>query len=146
MRCIDEHEAFLHAAAAHAIGDAVGDVQEGHFARNVERDVVGKGFHRTVLRCLAANCHGNHLLIEVDSGGANDHRKWEWKIALQRLADEFGLIVAVTHYPPGASKWNPIDNRMFSLISANWAGEPLSSYETILKYIRTTHSQKGFHC
>ena len=88
----------------------------------------------------------NHLLIEVDSGGANDHRKWEWKIALQSLADEFGLIIAVTHYPPGASKWNPIDHRMFSLISANWAGEPLASYETMLKYIRTTHSEKGFHC
>jgi hypothetical protein len=86
------------------------------------------------------------LLIEVDSGGANDHRKWEWKIALQRLADEFGLIVAVTHYPPGASKWNPIDHRMFSRISANWAGEPLASYETMLKYIWTTHSEKGFQC
>jgi hypothetical protein len=89
---------------------------------------------------------GNHLLIEVDSGGANDHRKWEWKIALQNLADAFDLIIAVTHYPPGASKWNPIDHRMFSLISANWAGEPLASYETMLKYIRTTHSEKGFHC
>lgn len=87
-----------------------------------------------------------HLLIEADSGGANDHRKWEWKIALQGLADEFGLIITVTHYPPGASKWNPIDHRMFSLISANWAGEPLVSYETMLKYIRTTHSEKGFHC
>jgi hypothetical protein len=87
-----------------------------------------------------------HLLIEADSGGANDHRKWEWKIALQTLADEFGLIIAVTHYPPGASKWNPIDHRMFSLISANWAGEPLDSYEKILKYIRTTHSETGFQC
>jgi Rhodopirellula transposase DDE domain len=87
-----------------------------------------------------------HLLIEADSGGANDHRKWEWKIALQALADEFGLTIAMTHYPPGASKWNPIDHRMFSLISANWAGEPLVSYETMLKYIRTTRSAKGFHC
>jgi hypothetical protein len=86
------------------------------------------------------------LLIEVDSGGANDHRKWEWKIALQDLADEWGLIIAVTHYPPGASKWNPIDHRMFSLISANWAGEPLVTYETMLKYIRATHSDTGFHC
>jgi Rhodopirellula transposase DDE domain len=88
----------------------------------------------------------NHLLIEVDSGGANDHRKWEWKFALQGLADEFGLTITVTHFPPGASKWNPIDHRMFSLISANWAGEPLRSYETILKHIRTTRSDTGFHC
>lgn len=88
----------------------------------------------------------SRLLIEVDSGGANDHRKWEWKFALQKLADEFGLTITVTHFPPGASKWNPIDHRMFSLISANWAGEPLRSYETILKHIRTTRSATGFHC
>ena len=62
------------------------------------------------------------------------------------MADEFGLIITVTHYPPGASKWNPIDHRMFSLISGNWAGEPLVSYETMLGYIRRTRSAKGFHC
>jgi len=86
------------------------------------------------------------LLIEVDSGGANDHRKWGWKVALQRLADEFGLTLTVTHYPPGASKWNPIEHRMFSPISENWTGEPLVSYETIMKYIRTTQTETGFHC
>jgi hypothetical protein len=86
------------------------------------------------------------LLIEADGGGANDPRKWEWKVALQGLADEFGLIITVTHYPTGASKWNPIDHRMFSLISANWSGEPLVSYETILGYIRRTRSSEGFHC
>ena len=86
------------------------------------------------------------LLIEADAGGANAARKWEWKAALQGLADEFGLIITVTHYPPGASKWNPIDHRMFSLISANWSGEPLVSYETILGYIRGTRSLEGFHC
>jgi hypothetical protein len=86
------------------------------------------------------------LLIQVDSGGANDHRKWEWKMALQQLADEHRLTITVTHFPPGASKWNPIEHRMFSLISGNWAGEPLSSYETILKHIRTTRSSARFHC
>lgn len=86
------------------------------------------------------------LLIEADAGGANAATKWEWKVALQRLADEFDLIITVTHYPPGASKWNPIDHRMFSLISANWAGEPLVSYETILGYIGRTRSSKGFRC
>jgi hypothetical protein len=86
------------------------------------------------------------LLIEADAGGANDARKWEWKVALQALADEFDLVITVTHYPPGASKWNPIDHRMFSLISGNWAGEPLTSYEGMLKSIRTTRSSAGFHC
>jgi hypothetical protein len=86
------------------------------------------------------------LLIEADCGGANDYRKWEWKVGLQRLADEFDLTITVTHYPPGASKWNPIDHRMFSLISGNWAGEPLVSYETVLQHIRRTRSTTGFHC
>jgi hypothetical protein len=86
------------------------------------------------------------LLIEADGGGANSARKWEWKVALQGLADEFGLIITVTHYPPGASKWNPIDHRMFSLISGNWCGEPLVSYEAILGYIRRTRSSQGFYC
>jgi hypothetical protein len=86
------------------------------------------------------------LLIEADSGGSNDYRKWEWKLALQDLADEFGLVITVTHYPSGASKWNPIDHRMFSLISSNWRGEPLTSYEVMLKYIRRTRSEAGFHC
>lgn len=86
------------------------------------------------------------LLIQADCGGANDYRKWEWKVGLQRLADEFNLEITVTHYPPGASKWNPIDHRMFSLISGNWAGEPLDSYEKMLQYIRGTRSATGFHC
>jgi len=87
-----------------------------------------------------------HLLIQADGGGANDYRSRVWKMGLQHLADEFGLIITVTHYPTGASKWNPIEHRMFNLISANWAGEPLNSYETILNYIRTTTSTTGFWC
>lgn len=86
------------------------------------------------------------LLIEVDGGGPTDHRKWAWKVALQGLADEFGLILTVTHYPAGASKWNPIEHRLFSPISGNWAGEPLVSYATILKYIRTTRTETGLQC
>ena len=86
------------------------------------------------------------LLIEADAGGANGCRRWGWKVALQGLADEFGLIITVTHYPPGASKWNPVEHRLFGPISENWAGEPLVSYETMLKYIRTTSSATGLHC
>jgi Rhodopirellula transposase DDE domain len=86
------------------------------------------------------------LLIEADCGGANGNRRLAWKAALQRFADEFRLIITVTHYPPGASKWNPIEHRMFSLISGNWAGEPLVNYETMMKFIRRTRSASGFHC
>lgn len=62
------------------------------------------------------------------------------------MADETGLAITVTHYPTGASKWNLIEHRMFSAISANWAGQPLDSYETILKYIRATRTTTGFRC
>jgi hypothetical protein len=86
------------------------------------------------------------LLLAMDGGGANDPRTWLWKVALQNLADETGLIIVVTHYPSGASKWNPIEHRMFSVISGNWAGEPLASYETIVKFIRTARTESGFHC
>jgi hypothetical protein len=86
------------------------------------------------------------LLIQADSGAANDPRKVAWQVGLQEMADQLGLEITVTHYPPGASKWNPIDHRMFSLISANWAGEPLVSYEVILNRIRATRSSRGFHC
>jgi hypothetical protein len=67
-------------------------------------------------------------------------------VALQDLADEFALIITVTHYPAGASKWNPIEHRMFSPISGNWAGKPRVSYETILKHIRTTRTATVLHC
>ena len=86
------------------------------------------------------------LLIQADSGGANACDSWLWKVELQKLADEFHLAITVTHYPPGASKWNLIEHRMFSVISQNWAGQPLVSYETVLKFIRTSTTETGFHC
>jgi len=84
------------------------------------------------------------LHILADSGGSNSYRSRLWKFALQeKLADQHNLSVTVSHYPPGASKWNPIDHRLFSEISKNWAGRPLDSYETMLKYIRTTKTKTG---
>ena len=86
------------------------------------------------------------LAIEADCGGGNNPRVWEWRVGLQRLADEFGLTITVGHFPQGASKWNLIEHRMFNLISANWAGEPLLSYEVMLQFIRGTRSSTGFRC
>lgn len=86
------------------------------------------------------------LLIEADCGGGNGNACWLWKFGLQQLADEFGLRITVTHLPTGASKWNPVEHRCFCFISENWAGHPLTSYETMLKYIRTTKTETGFHC
>lgn len=86
----------------------------------------------------------NELLILADCGGGNSARARAWKYHMQhQLCDPFGLKVTVCHYPPGASKWNPIEHHLFSHISNNWAGKPLESYETVLKYIRTTKTCDG---
>ena len=87
-----------------------------------------------------------HLLIEADCGGSDGNRSLAWKVRLQVLAGELGLQITVTHYPTGASRWSPIEHRMFNLISGNCAGQPLESYETMLKHIRTTKSTIGFQC
>ena len=86
------------------------------------------------------------VLIEADCGGSNGNRCHAWKGQLHAFADEFGLTLTVTHYPTGASKWNPIEHRMFNLISANWSGQPLASYETLLQHLKTTRSTTGFQC
>ena len=77
-------------------------------------------------------------------GGSNGARPRAWKKFLQeRLADPYGLTITVAHYPPGASKWNPIDHRMFSEITKNWAGEPLQSFQTLVNFARNTRTQTG---
>jgi len=84
------------------------------------------------------------LAILADSGGSNAPTCRAWKHGLQRqLCERHGLTVTVAHYPSGASKWNPIEHRLFSEISKNWAGRPLDSYDTILNYLRTTRTNTG---
>ena len=82
--------------------------------------------------------------MHADCGGSNSVRSWLWKEQLQvQIADRFGLEVTVCHYPTGCSKWNPIEHRLFSEISKTWAGCPLSSFETILDYLRDTTTETG---
>ena len=83
------------------------------------------------------------LLITADCGGSNGNRARLWKVSLQRLADELGLRISVCHFPPGTSKWNKIEHRMFSHISMNWRGKPLTSHEIIINLIANTTTQKG---
>ncbi len=84
------------------------------------------------------------LLILADPGGSNSCRTYAWKTEIQKqICNRFGLTVTIAHYPTGTSKWNPVEHRLFSEISKNWAGEPLTSYEKILKFIRTTTTQTG---
>ncbi len=126
-------------------------------ARNAGYVVVGLS-HETPAFAIAAirswwlevgrqHYGGQHeLLIQADSGGANGNRCWLWKLGLQQLADEFNLTITVTHYPTGASKWNAIEHRLFCRISSNWAGQPLISFETVLKFIGTTRTGTGLRC
>ena len=103
---------------------------------------------RTWWRCVGSGVYPRrkHLLILADGGGANGSGCWQWKQGLQGLANEFGLTITVMHYPPGASKWNPIEHRMFGPISSNWQGHPLVSYAVMLKLIRAAKTKTGFTC
>jgi hypothetical protein len=84
------------------------------------------------------------LLILADSGGSKGARVRAWKYELQRrVVDPFGLSVTVCHYPTGASKWNPVEHRLFSEISKRWGGQPLDTYPTILRLIAETKTQTG---
>jgi len=96
--------------------------------------------------CSTTYPNQQHLLIEADSGTPNGRRQRLWKFCLQQFANEFNLTITVTHFPTGASKWNPIEHRMFSLISGNWASEPLVDYDLMLNFIRNTSSTTGFSC
>ena len=83
------------------------------------------------------------LLITADAGGSNGYRLRLWKLKLQEFADEADLTVRVCHFPPGTSKWNKVEHRLFSFISTNWRGEPLRDYETIVQLIAKTTTAKG---
>ncbi len=96
------------------------------------------------------DCHGQRypeateLLVLADCGGSNGARSRAWRHSLQHhLADPYGLSVTVCSYPSGASKYNPIEHRVFSEISKNWAGRPLTDYETVVNYISTTRTKTG---
>jgi Rhodopirellula transposase DDE domain len=83
------------------------------------------------------------LLITADGGGSNSSRNRLWKVALQELADDLGLRLSVCHFPPGTSKWNKIEHRLFSFITNNWRGRPLTSYEVIVNLIASTTTKTG---
>jgi hypothetical protein len=83
------------------------------------------------------------LLICADCGGSNGRRRRGWKYHLQEFADEFGIRVTICHYPPGTSKWNKIEHKMFSFISINWQGKPLVDYETVVNLISGTRTKSG---
>ncbi len=83
------------------------------------------------------------ILITADGGGSNGWRLRLWKLELQKFADQTGRCISVCHFPPGTSKWNKIEHRLFSFISSNWRGEPLRDYETVVNLIAKTTTAKG---
>jgi hypothetical protein len=91
----------------------------------------------------AAYPNAKALLVTADCGGSNGYRLRLWRLMLQRLADDTGLAITLAHFPPGTSKWNKIEHRMFSMITMNWRGRPLISYETIVQLIGSTRTTKG---
>ena len=87
--------------------------------------------------------HARQLLITADGGGSNSHRSRLWKVSLQNLADELGIRLFVCHFPPGTSKWNKIEHRLFSFITKNWCARPLVNLEVIVNLIANTTTKKG---
>lgn len=87
--------------------------------------------------------NAKRILICADGGGSNGNRNRAWKFHLQLLSDESSLSITVCHYPPGTSKWNKIEHRMFSFISMNWAGQPLVNFETVINMISATSTKSG---
>jgi hypothetical protein len=87
--------------------------------------------------------HAKQLLICADAGGSNGYRLRLWKVELQRFCNETGLTVTVCHFPPGTSKWNKIEHRLFCHLTMNWRGRPLISHEVIVNLIGATKSAKG---
>lgn len=85
----------------------------------------------------------DRLLLCADGGGSNGSRTRAWKFFLQELANKTGMTITVAHYPPGTSKWNKIEHRMFSFISMNWKGKPLENYEAVINLIASTKTRTG---
>ena len=87
--------------------------------------------------------HAERLLLTADGGGSNGYRRRAWKVELSSLAAEIGLDITVCHFPPGTSKWNKIEHRLFSFISINWRGRPLTDYQVIIETIASTTTKTG---
>ena len=87
--------------------------------------------------------HATELFITADAGGSNGYRSHVWKAELQRVADKLGIPIHVSHFPPGTSKWNKIEHRLFSFITMNWLGRPLRTFETVVNLIGNTTRRAG---
>jgi hypothetical protein len=87
--------------------------------------------------------NASQLVMTADGGGSNSSRSKLWKVELQRFSNEIELPIVVCHFPPGTSKWNKIEHRIFSAISMNWCGRPLASHEVVINLISSTTNKSG---
>ena len=147
--CVNDHD-FRSEATGIAVLYGVYDLQANRGAMSVGVSHETSAFAATSIRHWwqqqgrRSYPQAHRLLILADTGGGNAAARGAWKDQLQtQLCDRYGLTVTGAHYPAGASKYNPIERRLFSQISRNWAGEPLVSYDKILRYIRTTKTSTG---
>ena len=146
---VNDHD-FLSDATGVALPFGVYDVtaNRGAVIVGVSHDTPAFAVHSIAqwwqLEGAARYRNSRQLLILADGGGSNGCRPRAWKTELQsQLSNSFGLSVTVAHYPTGTSKYNPIEHRLFSEIQKNWAAEPLTSYQKILNFIRTTSTKTG---
>jgi hypothetical protein len=140
---------FIDESLGKAIPYGVYDLGENKGWVNVGRDHDTAAFAVESIRRWwqsmgqAAYPQAQRLLICADGGGSNGYRVRLWKRELQRLSDELGMAISVCHYPPGTSKWNKIEHRLFAFISQNWRGKPLTSHEVIIELIASTTTRTG---
>ena len=145
VRVHDFIDPKLGRAAPYGVYDIADD--KGWVSIGIDHDTAA--FAVNAIRSWWANmgraryAHAHTLTITADGGGSNGSRVRLWKIELQKLADELGLNIVVLHLPPGTSKWNKIEHRLFSFISKNWRGRPLIDYRTIVELIGATTSTAG---
>ena len=145
---VDVHD-FMDKELGKAIPYGVYDIGANTGWVNVGTDHETAAFAVNTLRCWWNQTgkhtypHATRLLITADSGGSNGNRRRTWKTELATLAAETGLAISVCHLPPGTSKWNKIEHRLFAQITMNWRGRPLESHETILKLIGATTTSTG---
>jgi transposase len=146
---VNEHD-FPDAAECRAVPFGIYDVtrNEGYVAVGISNDTPEFAVN-AIARWWESDGRtvypiADHLLVLADGGGSNGSRARAWKCNLQRhVSDKYGVKVTVCHYPPGCSKWNPVEHRLFSQISCNWAGKPLRTLEIMLGYIRGTTTTTG---
>ena len=132
-------------AAPYGVYDIAGNV--GWVSVGIDHDTAAFAANaiRSWWRLMGRERYPNarSLLITADGGGSNGSRVRLWKIELQKLADELGVPITVCHLPPGTSKWNKIEHRLFSFITGNWRGKPLVSHQVIVQLIAATTTKTG---